>query len=154
MNYLESKKILDGIRNNNEILFRMCVSHLMDVGIRHLTPVDVMTTCKAITAQDDTQSAMSNTFQCQIVETAGEIAKIDHIHLLVYIQDEICYDVGQHSLQKNELLDKLKNAIMWLVDDCCTTQTAYSKLKNEWGLNDEELEQLGFDYLIPESILE
>ena len=37
MDYLESKKKLDEIRNrNHEVVFRMAISHLMDVGIRHL----------------------------------------------------------------------------------------------------------------------
>ena len=29
------------------------------------------------------------------VRMAGEIAKVEHIHLLVYIQREITYDVGE-----------------------------------------------------------
>ena len=36
MNYTESKKVLDKIRNRNELIFRTAISHLMDVGIRHL----------------------------------------------------------------------------------------------------------------------
>ena len=37
MNYAESKKALDEIRNrNHEMIFRMAISHLMDVGIKHL----------------------------------------------------------------------------------------------------------------------
>ena len=37
-NYVESKKILDNIRaRHDEQMFRFAISHLMDVGIRHLT---------------------------------------------------------------------------------------------------------------------
>ena len=37
MNYKEIEKMLNEIRNEDEMMFRMAVSHLMDVGIRHLT---------------------------------------------------------------------------------------------------------------------
>jgi hypothetical protein len=93
MSYAETKKKLDEIRNKNEILFRMAISHLMDVGIRHLTEENVEETCTAIMKNDDSWSFMSNKFQCDIVKTAGELAKMDHIHLLVYISREVEYDV-------------------------------------------------------------
>ena len=41
-NYTESKKKIESIRNRcGEIMFRMAISHLMDVGIRHLTEENV-----------------------------------------------------------------------------------------------------------------
>ena len=43
---------------------------------------------------------MTNEFKCEIVKTAGEIAKIDHIHLLVYIQREVEYDVGESEVEE------------------------------------------------------
>lgn len=95
MTYQESKKTLDAIRNRNEIMFRMAISHLMDVGIRNLDEAGIRLTCNAIEKEDDYNHIMTNAFKCDIVKTAGELAKIDHIHLLVYIQKEIVYDVGQ-----------------------------------------------------------
>ena len=93
MNYKETKNQLDEIRNRDEIIFRMAISHLMDVGIRHLTEENVTETCDAIMREDDSWAFMSNSFQCKIVKTAGELAKLDHIHLLVYISREVEYDV-------------------------------------------------------------
>lgn len=81
-NYAESKKRIDAIRNQvNEVLFRMAISHLMDVGIRHLTEENVEETCKKLMQQDDSKSFMTNGFQCSLVRTAYALAQIPHIDL-------------------------------------------------------------------------
>ena len=56
MNYCESKKVLDKIRSYDEVMFRMAISHLMDVGIRHLNEENIERTCKAIQKEDDSKS--------------------------------------------------------------------------------------------------
>lgn len=103
MAYAESKKALDEIRNrNHEMIFRMAISHLMDVGIRHLDEENIERTCEEIQKEDDNRAFMTNNFKCELVRTAGELAKIDHIHLLVYIQREVFYDVGDNHEEENE----------------------------------------------------
>lgn len=93
MTYNESKAQLDEIRCQNEMIFRMAISHLMDVGIRHLDDQTVERTCSKIMQEDDSRAFMSNAFQCDLVRTAAKLAKFDHIHLLVYISQNIEYDV-------------------------------------------------------------
>lgn len=102
MSYLESKKALDGLRLKNEMMFRMAISHLMDVGIRHLDEESILKTCRAIYKEDDSKSFMTNDFKCDLIIMAGELAKIDHIHLLVYIQREVTYDVGDNYEEDEE----------------------------------------------------
>lgn len=103
MTYAESKKKIDVIRNgNHEMIFRMAISHLMDVGIRHLDEANIKRTCEEIQKEDDSRAFMTNSFKCELVRTAGELAKIDHIHLLVYIQREVTYDVGDNYGEENE----------------------------------------------------
>ena len=103
MTYAESKKKLDEIRNrNHEMIFRMAISHLMDVGIRHLDNENIERTCEEIQKEDDSKSFMTNDFKCELIRVAGELAKIDHIHLLVYIQREVFYDVGDNYEEENE----------------------------------------------------
>ena len=102
MTYKESKKTLDKIRSYDEVMFRMAISHLMDVGIRHLDKENVEKTCNAIQKEDDSRSFMTNNYKCDLVKMAGEIAKIDHINLLVYIQREVTYDVGDNYEEENE----------------------------------------------------
>ncbi len=93
MSYKESEKHINDIRQNDEMLFRLAVSHLMDVGIRHLTDENVDATCKGIMEQDDSKSFMTNEYQCAIVRTAAELARISHIYLLVYISQNVEYSV-------------------------------------------------------------
>ena len=103
MNYSESKKKIDEIRNrNHEAIFRMAISHLMDVGIRHLDEENIERTCEGIQKEDDSKAFMTNNFKCELIRMAGELAKIDHIHLLVYIQREVFYDVGDNYEEENE----------------------------------------------------
>ena len=102
MTYAESKKALDKIRRYDEMMFRMAISHLIDVGIRHLDEENIDRTCKAIQKEDDSKSFMTNNYKCDLVRMAGELAKIDHIHLLVYIQRDVAYDVGDNYEEENE----------------------------------------------------
>ena len=102
MTYAENKKIIDKIRRYDEMMFRMAISHLMDVGIRHLDDESVERTCKEIQKEDDSKSFMTNSYKCDLVRMAGELAKIDHVHLLVYIQREVTYDVGDNYEEENE----------------------------------------------------
>ena len=102
MTYKESKKILDNIRIRNEMMFRMAISHLIDVGIRHLDEENIERTCEEIQKEDDSRSFMTNGFKCDLVRMAGEIAKIEHVNLLVYIQREVVYDVGENYEEDNE----------------------------------------------------
>ena len=53
MTYAESKTTLDKIRKYDEIMFRMAISHLMDVGMRHLDEENIERTCEAIQKEDD-----------------------------------------------------------------------------------------------------
>lgn len=93
MSYKEAEKNINDIRSRDEIMFRMAVSHLMDVGIRHLNDENVTATCESIMKQDDSHSFMTNEYQCYIVRTAAELAKFNHIHLLVYISKNVEYSV-------------------------------------------------------------
>lgn len=102
MSYIESKRKIDEIRGYDEVMFRMAISHLMDVGIRHLDEENIKRTCEDIQKEDDSKSFMTNNFKCDLVKMAGELAKIDHIHLLVYIQREVVYDVGDNYEEEKE----------------------------------------------------
>lgn len=75
---------LDELKNKNEILFRLGIYHLMEVGKRALTEENVNATCEEIMKQDDSRSIMSNEYQCDIVKIAAEIAKYDTSALCVY----------------------------------------------------------------------
>lgn len=80
-------------REYGEMIFRMAISHLMDVGMRNLTPELVDETKAEIMKQDDSKMFVTNEALCDVVECAGELAKINAIDLLVYIGKNVEYDV-------------------------------------------------------------
>lgn len=147
MTYAESKKKIEEIRQINEVMFRMAISHLMDVGIRHLTEENVEETCKEIMQEDDSKAVMTNTFKCDLVKMAGELAKVDHIHLLVYISREVFYDVDNYKISYQRFWDLAKGCIAWVLADTMETEFALQEIR-EMGFDDDEIEELGFGWML------
>ena len=147
MNYTETKKQIDKIRDRNELLFRMAISHLMDVGIRHLTEENITETCAAIMKEDDSHSFMTNEYKCNLIKTAGELAKLDHIHVLTYISREVYFDVGDNAMSYSRAIGLLENYLDHCVES--TYETMYAlEMAQEIGFENSELEQFGYGYMI------
>lgn len=147
-NYAESKKKIEEIRNKvGDAMFRMSISHLMDVGIRHLADETVEDTCRKIMKEDDSKSFMTNSFKCNIVRTSYELAQIPHIDLLVYIQREVDYDIFDGVIAYKRAIQLLKSSMCWFVEDI-PEDDAVKDVFDCIGFNDDEIETLGFGYLI------
>lgn len=142
--YTESKKILDKIRSKDEVMFRMAISHLMDVGIRHLTEENILETCRGIAKRDDGKAFMTNNYMCDLVIMSGEIAKVPSTDLLVYIQREVEYDVFDGAMTYSRAMKVLKNCLNWIEDDRLDTLDTFENI----GLEDDEIESLGYGYLL------
>ena len=93
-------------RNYGEIIFRMAISHLMDVGMKNLTPELVNEAKDEIMKKDDSRMLVTNELLCDVVECAGELAKIDATYLLVYIGRNVEYDVDGYDCAENEEVDE------------------------------------------------
>ena len=89
-------------RDYGEMIFRMAISHLMDVGMRNLTPELVNEAKDEIMKQDDRKMFVTNDLLCDVVECAGELAKINAIDLLVYIGRNVKYNVDGYDYAENE----------------------------------------------------
>lgn len=148
MNYMESKKKLDELRRENEVLFRMAISDLMDTGIRYFTEKNVTHTCAKIMKQDDSHSFMTNKFQCELVKTAAEIAKLDYIHVLTYIGREVYWDVGDNGIGYQRSIALLNACVESIYEnhrgDSCY---ALDDLRG-CGFSDKELKELGYSWLL------
>jgi hypothetical protein len=153
MTYSESKKKLDELRRANEAVFRMGISHLMDCGIRHLTEENIEDACKEIMQEDDANHLMTNEFKCNLVCIAGELAKIDHIHLLVYISREMYFGVDDNHISYQRALQMIRGCIGWITDGA-DEEDAYNDLVSGIGFDSEELEELGYGHLVPPYIPE
>jgi hypothetical protein len=76
-------------------LFRIALTHLVDVGTRHLTDENVDEAIKQIAANDKADKAngvtaiMTAEFQCEIVRCAASLAKFDIWDLFAYIKNYV-----------------------------------------------------------------
>ena len=142
--YAESKKTLDKIRSKDEVMFRMAITHLMDVGMRHLTDENILRTCSSINKRDDSKAFMTNEYMMDLVVMAGDIAQIPHTDILVYIQREVDYDVFDGGMSYSRLMRLFKSCLCWIEDDHLNTLEAFESI----GLEDDEIEALGYGYLL------
>lgn len=150
-NYAENRKRLEAIRNKyGEPMFRMAVSHLMDVGIRHLTKELVEETCEEIMKEDDSKSFMTNGFKCDLIKAAYELAQISQIDLLVYIQREVTYDVNDNMPSYERAINLLKRCMDQIESDEMYDNREVYNVFDSIGFIDDELEEFGFKYLIEE----
>ena len=146
MTYTESANLIDVIRSRDMMMFRMAISHLMDVGIRNLTKENINETCEAIMQQDDSKSFMSNRYMCDLVRMAGELAEIDHIHLLNYISKNVFYDVGDKQMHYDRAVELLGYMVYYVKEN--TFRDIYTELC-DIGFDDDDIEAIGYPELIP-----
>jgi hypothetical protein len=77
------------------VLFRMGLSHLADVGIRHLDDENVNEAVRQIAANEEADKAdgivtiMTADFHCAIVRCAAELAKFSVWELFAYIKNHV-----------------------------------------------------------------
>ena len=147
MSYKESKKILDNIRaRKDETVFRMAISHLIDVGIRHLDEESCKHTCVELMKRDDSHAFMTNDFMCEIVWTAYELSKVSHIDLLIYIQRYVCYDANDDYPSYGRAVSLLRSCVDWMTCD----QLPEDALSDLYGIgfSNDEIEFVGFGNLL------
>ena len=146
-NYVESKKKLEAIRNKvGEPLFRMALTHTFDVGFRHLTEENIKATCDEMMKEDDSHSFMTNEYRCDLVRTAGEIAKVSPYDVEVYVNREMEYSAGEEYIQRNRLITLLQNALTYIYEDIQDCTDFFRIMDKEIGLYEEEVKELGFDW--------
>lgn len=146
-NYVESKKKLDGIRNEvGEPLFRMALTHTFDVGFRHLTEENIKATCNKMMKEDDSHRLMTNEYKCDLVRTAGEIAKVPPYDVEVYVNREMEYSAGEDYIQRSRLIRLLQRALNYIYEDIQDCTDFCMIMDKEIGLYEEEVKELGFDW--------
>jgi hypothetical protein len=147
MSYQESKKILDNIRaRHDETMFRMAISHLMDVGIRNLDKETCAKACKEIMSQDDSHAFMTNQFQCELIWLAHELAQVPHIDLLIYIQRYVDYDACDDYPSYGRALSLLRSCVDWSACDQLP-EDALSDLYSI-GFSNDEIAFVGYGNLL------
>lgn len=88
----EMKEIRNIENKYGLVLFRMGLSHLVDVGHRNLTDENVVESIRQIMVQGEEDAAngkisvMTPEFQCEIVRCAAELARFSIWTLFAYIK--------------------------------------------------------------------
>lgn len=146
-NYKKSKEALDNLRaRHGETMFRMAISHLMDVGIRHLDEASCKHTCAEMMKRDDSHAFMTNDFMCEIVWLAHELTKVSHIDLLIYISRCVDYDACDNYPSYGRAISLLRSCVDWITCDQ-SSEDALSDMRSI-GLNDDDIEFVGKGHLI------
>lgn len=150
-NYVESKRKLDAIRNEvGEPMFRMALTHTFDVGFRHLTEENIEATCNDMMKDDDSNAFMTNEYKCDLVRTAGKIAKIPPYDVEVYVNREMEYSAGGDYIQYSRLLRILRGALDYIYEDIQDCEVFCKIMEKDIGIDEDEIMQLGYDWAMNE----
>lgn len=146
-NYTESKKRLDAIRNNyscvEDMIFRAAVQMTVEYGQHTLLNDDWY---NAEIAKLDVNKSWYHV-EKTIYECARQIATVDSMNFLVYIQKEVWLgDDGGIGYQR--AMKIIKSCLDWFTDDSDNQQVINNL--NALGITDNELEQLGYGWLFEE----
>lgn len=157
-NYMESKKAMDAIRSKygckGEILFRSAIQYVVEYGADTL--MDDLQYKNAVDDVNDRHDAadeagktlfVSREFELAILECAREIAQVNTYDFLVYIQREVW--LSNDGMDYQRAMELLKSALEYLEGyNNCNNRENYDAFC-DIGLDDDEMELFGFDYLIP-----
>lgn len=139
-NYTESKKRIDSIRSEyssaGDIVFKIAICMLIQKGKSFFDNEK---------SYQDLRASAELEFNELVVKCANELAKINTIDLLLYIQKEICFS-NDNVMGYKKITQKLKDCIDWIIGDADCSDVV-KDLKYGVGFSENELRSLGYDYL-------
>lgn len=87
-------------------------------------------------------------FEMALINCAKEIAQIDTYDLIIYMQKEMFWS-NEGGIDYNRLKDIAESIMDWIVCDSSDSSEDYNTFSNYCHIDDGELKELGFEYLIP-----
>ena len=87
-----NKKIGEISRKYGEHVFRMAITHLMQVGVDNLKDADVEAVCQKMMKETPENYIMTPEFRCNILKCSVDLAQIPVWDILKYIQTDIGID--------------------------------------------------------------
>lgn len=156
MSYAESKNKLDAIRQKygckGDILFRTAIQYIVDHGRELFNEGEWFEfQIEAIDKRHDEIDAkgmiywMTRDFEKAILKCAKELAEIEAYDFLTYIQREVW--LGGDGINYQRAIELCKNAIDWMVRDTYGTNIALNRMR-EMGFSDDEIDELGFGWML------
>lgn len=157
-NYSESKKKLDAIRDKygckGEVIFRTAIQYVVEYGQSMLSDEAWQEHfIFNIDKRHDEAEAegkilfITRDFEKAILECAKEIAQIEPYDFLIYIQREIY--LGGDGISYQRAIDLLRGCLDYCGNN--TYETMYTlEMAEEMGFDENEIEELGYGYMLSE----
>lgn len=160
--YVKSKKKLDAIRQKyvckGEVLFRTAIQYIVDYGRESFNNGEWFEfQMKAIDKRHDEIESkgmicwITRDFEKAILECAKELAEISAYDLLTYIQREVW--LGGDGINYQRAIELCKNAIDCTLADTYETEYALNEIR-EMGFSDDEIDELGFGWMLDAEVEE
>ena len=156
-NYTESKKKIDSIRNEynttGDILFRTAIQMLMEHGQANFNDEEwYAEAVKSINDRHDEVEAqgkilvITRNFDLAILECAKRLAEVSIYDLLIYIQREVFW--SNEGIDYQRAIELLKGCMLVITEDYFETSEIRDTLLDEVGFEEDELEELGYGFLL------
>ena len=157
-NYAETKKVMDKIRDKygckGEVLFRTAIQSVVEYGQYMFQDEEfIADQMRQIDDRHDAAEAEGKTlwitraFEKAIIECCQELAEVNSYDLLMYIQREVW--LGNDGISLDRAKQIAEKVMDWITIDSSDSSEDYDTFSNYCGIDDDELEGLGFGYLIP-----
>lgn len=149
----ETKKFLDNVRSEaGEPLFRIAMTHVIDVGAKHLTQEAIEEACEEIMkSKENPRTIMTNEYKCEILRVAGQIAEVPPSDLPLYINREMEFATTDYHLDYSRLYQIVRDSLMYLYEISDSKEDFMRAIDREFGIYDEdEIEALGFGWVLEE----
>lgn len=147
--YKDTEKIIKSLENKYGTFALNSAYHYMIEAGRNNFDDDSVAKIKAdIIATDKKMSEQGKTpfvtadMQCEITDIAYELSKLPLNELLVYMQEEMYFDIGQDGIDKKRATVLLGNALDIVYHTCATNEQFIETLCEDMNMSDDELEYI------------
>ena len=159
-NYVESKKALDKIASKygckGDIIMRTAAQYIVEYGQYMFNDEDFIKDQiqqiedkHRISEEEGKHLWVTKDFELAIFNCARELAEVNSYDLIIYMQKEI-YWSNEGGLDYKRAVQLLKSSLEYLENyNNCNNKENYEAFQ-DIGLEDNEIEEFGFDYLISE----
>ena len=160
MSYIESKKTLDKIASKygckGDIIMRTAAQYIIEYGQYMFKDEDFIKDQiqqiedkHRISEEEGKHLWVTKDFELAIFNCARELAEVNSYDLIIYMQKEI-YWSNEGGLDYKRAVQLLKSSLEYLENyNNCNNKENYEAFQ-DIGLEDNEIEEFGFDYLISE----
>lgn len=160
MNYTESKENLDKIASKyncaGDLIMRTAIQYIVEYGQNTFKDEKfVFEQLRQINDKHDAAEAegkwlfMTRDFELAIFNCTKELAEINTYDLIIYMQKEMYWSNNEGGLDYRRIKEIAERLMYWVIDSPKYCEN-YNTFSNECNISDDELEALGFGYLIPD----